>query len=82
MAPHSSDRHPSLPRVPGPKLEPFTPTAHVPIKFMDAIGRSNDRDSHVWKVEIGGKHYALKMVSLFSFRFVDRTSHGSAPRLT
>lgn len=52
-----------LPRVPGPKLGPFTPDAHAEIKFIEALGSSDDLDGQVWKVEINGTVYALKMVS-------------------
>ncbi|KAK7728640.1 hypothetical protein SLS63_006501 [Diaporthe eres] len=50
-----------LPQVPGPKLGPFTPDAHAEIKFIEALGSSDDLDSEVWKVEIDGTVYALKM---------------------
>ena len=52
-----------LPQVPGPKLAPFTPTAYAEnIEFTHFIGRDNDRDSLVWKVNINNEPYALKMV--------------------
>lgn len=57
-----------LPRVPGPKLGPFTPDAHAEIKFIEALDSSDDLDSEVWKIEINGTVYALKMVSRFFCR--------------
>ncbi|KAL2195943.1 kinetochore Sim4 complex subunit FTA2-domain-containing protein [Corynascus similis CBS 632.67] len=64
------DRFPSpptpLPRVPGPKLTPFTPDAQAHIEFVEFLGRENDVDSLVWKVTINGAgHFALKV---FYFR--------------
>jgi hypothetical protein len=56
-----------LPRVPGPQLEPFTPTAHADIEFIQHIGDpENITDGYVWKVRINGAEplYALKMVSV------------------
>lgn len=52
-----------LPQVPGPKLTPFTHDAHAEIKFIEELGSPDDLDSHVWKAEINGAVYALKMVS-------------------
>lgn len=52
-----------LPQVPGPKLAPFTPDAHAEIKFIENLGNPDDLDSQVWKAEINGTVYALKMVS-------------------
>lgn len=52
-----------LPQVPGPKLAPFTHNAHAEIKFIEELGSPDDLDSHVWKAEINGAVYALKMVS-------------------
>lgn len=57
----------ALPRVPGPKLGPFTPDAHAEVKFIEALGSSNDPNSQVWKVEINRTVYALKMVSRLYF---------------
>jgi hypothetical protein len=54
---------PPLPQLPGPKLEPCTPNAHADIKLIHALGIPEDLDSQVWKVEINGTVYALKMVS-------------------
>jgi hypothetical protein len=52
-----------LPAVTGPKLAPFTPTAHADIEFIEFLGRENDKDSLVWKVDINGAGpFALKMV--------------------
>ncbi|KAH6618043.1 hypothetical protein B0J18DRAFT_436316 [Chaetomium sp. MPI-SDFR-AT-0129] len=34
-----------LPRVSGPKLAPFTPTARADIEFVQFLGRGNDVDS-------------------------------------
>lgn len=57
----------SLPRVPGPKLGPFTSTALADIKFLSELGDGDNKDSHVWKVQINidneWEMYALKMVS-------------------
>lgn len=52
-----------LPRVPGPKLEPFQGTATADIEFIAFIGNDEDMDSKVWKVRIEGKVYVLKVVS-------------------
>jgi hypothetical protein len=55
-----------LPRVPGPKLRPFTPTAHTAIEFIEELGSPGaNQDSLVWKDKINGAEpfYALKMVS-------------------
>ncbi len=55
-----------LPLVPGPRLGPFTPTAHAAIEFIEELGNpGQDKDGRVWKVRIDGKprEYALKMVS-------------------
>jgi len=56
-----------LPRVPGPKLAPFSPTARADIEFIKELGNpAKDVDGHVWKVKINGMAapYALKMVSI------------------
>jgi hypothetical protein len=55
-----------LPRAAGPKLPPFTPTAHADIEFIAALGNpEEDVEAHVWEVRINGEEtrYALKMVS-------------------
>lgn len=52
-----------LPRVPGPKLGPFTPTGEAEIKFISYLGSPYSEHAYVWKVKINGKRYALKMVS-------------------
>jgi hypothetical protein len=57
-----------LPLVPGPKLPPFTRTAHAAIEFVqNVVDEDKDllEDGLVWKVRIGGKgpYYALKMVT-------------------
>ncbi len=52
-----------LPLVPGPKLAPFAPSAQADIEFVEFLGRENDKDSQVWKVNINGTGpFALKMV--------------------
>jgi hypothetical protein len=51
-----------LPQVPGPKLAPFTRTAHASIQFIKELGEPG-ADGHVWEVRIRGQPYALKMVS-------------------
>lgn len=56
-----------LPRVPGPKLAPFTPTAFADIEFVEELGDpAVDVDSFVWEVRINGEEpsYALKMVRI------------------
>ncbi len=58
-----------LPRLPGPKLAPFTPSASAEIEFIEQLGKpAIDMDSFVWKVRINGMPtcYALKMVSSFT----------------
>lgn len=52
-----------LPRVPGPKLGPFTPTGEAKIKFISYLGSPYNENAYVWKVKINGQRYALKMVS-------------------
>ncbi|KAI7777120.1 hypothetical protein LA080_003965 [Diaporthe eres] len=59
-----------LPRVPGPKLGPFTPDAHAEIKFIEALDSSDDLDSEVWKIEINGRVYALKMFDFCGPRYL------------
>lgn len=55
-----------LPRVPGPKLAPFTPNARANIEFIEFLGEDYNVDSQVWKVKITGggqpRLFALKMV--------------------
>lgn len=55
-----------LPRVPGPKLAPFTPNARANIEFVEFLGEKNNVDSQVWKVKIKGagqpRLFALKTV--------------------
>ncbi|KAK3295066.1 kinetochore Sim4 complex subunit FTA2-domain-containing protein [Chaetomium fimeti] len=63
----SADHPKPLPQLPGPKLAPFTPTAHAEIEFIHELGDPTvDLDSFVWKVRINGvaPYYALKI-----FRF-------------
>ncbi|KAK7728804.1 hypothetical protein SLS63_006412 [Diaporthe eres] len=50
-----------LPRIPGPKLEPFRGTTTADIKFIEFIGNGEDMDSKFWKVRIDGKVFALKV---------------------
>lgn len=52
-----------LPRVSGPKLDPFRGTATADLEFIRFVGGEDDVDSKVWKVSIDGKYYALKIVS-------------------
>ncbi|KAK4242952.1 kinetochore Sim4 complex subunit FTA2-domain-containing protein [Corynascus novoguineensis] len=78
------DRFPSLPtplpRVPGPKLTPFTSDAQVHIEFVEFLGRENDVDSLVWKVKINGAgHFALKV---FYFRRWEFLRDNQAANLT
>lgn len=42
-----------LPRIKGPKLEPFRGTANVELEFVRYIGSEEDVDSRVWKVKVG-----------------------------
>lgn len=59
-----------LPRIPGPKLEPFRGTATADIEFIEFIGNDEDLDSKVWKVRIDGKVFALKVVSVTPCLFI------------
>lgn len=52
-----------LPRIRGPKLEPFRGTATADLEFIRYIGSEEDVDSKVWKVKVDGEYYALKIVS-------------------
>ncbi|KAI1764213.1 kinetochore Sim4 complex subunit Fta2 [Hypoxylon sp. FL1150] len=52
-----------LPRCDGPKLKPFRFDGPQKIKFLDYLGEGSH--GHVFKVEIQGKAYALKL-----FRFI------------
>jgi hypothetical protein len=55
-----------LPNCPGPKLQPFSDSAFVEdIKFIESLSFTKNVDAFVWKVEIGGKPYALKMVKWY-----------------
>lgn len=63
-----------LPRVDGPKLEPYGGTAAADIDFIRYIGTGDDADSEVWKVSINGQLYALKIVS------ADKVACGSVLR--
>lgn len=66
---HSTSHSPlPLPRVPGPKLGPSAGDVHAEIRFIEALGNSDDLDSQVWKVEINGAAYDLKMVSCPCYR--------------
>jgi serine/threonine protein kinase len=59
-----------LPQVPGPKLAPFTPTAHADIEFIRQLGDpKNNLEGHVWEVKINGMapNFALKMVRTRTF---------------
>ncbi|KAG8165983.1 hypothetical protein KVR01_004535 [Diaporthe batatas] len=55
-----------LPRIKGPKLEPFRGTADVELEFIRYIGNEDDLDSKVWKVKVDDKYYALKV---FPFQY-------------
>ncbi|KAK4187402.1 kinetochore Sim4 complex subunit FTA2-domain-containing protein [Podospora australis] len=76
MASSSNPRPPlHVPQVPGPKLHSFTPTAEVSnIKFLHALGHSDDKDSEVWKVEISGSIYALKMFRFNHWEYLSSTA--------
>lgn len=52
-----------LPRIGGPKLQPFGGIATADIEFTRFVGGEDDVDSKVWKVSIDSKYYALKIVS-------------------
>lgn len=52
-----------LPRIGGPKLDPFLGTATADLEFIHFVGGEDDVDSKVWKVSIDGEYYALKIVS-------------------
>ncbi|KAL2139930.1 hypothetical protein VTI28DRAFT_4475 [Corynascus sepedonium] len=68
-----------LPQVPGPKLKPFTPTAHADIEFIKELGNpAVDMDAFVWKVRINGKtpYYALKMFRFNNPKYLRRTVGG------
>jgi hypothetical protein len=59
-----------LPQVPGPKLAPFTPTAHADIEFIRELGDpENNLEGHVWEVKVNGMapNFALKMVRTRNF---------------
>ncbi|KAL2277498.1 hypothetical protein FJTKL_15415 [Diaporthe vaccinii] len=64
-----------LPRIPGPKLEPFRGTATADIEFIEFIGNGEDMDSKVWKVRIDGKVFALKVFAFQSWERL-KTIHG------
>ncbi|KAJ0118521.1 hypothetical protein J7T55_009304 [Diaporthe amygdali] len=57
----SSTKRLPLPRLRGPKLQPFRGTASADIEFIEFIGNDEDMDSKVWKVHIDGSVYALKI---------------------
>ncbi|KAL2126480.1 hypothetical protein VTI74DRAFT_830 [Chaetomium olivicolor] len=60
-----------LPQVPGPKLAPFTPTAHAYIEFVKNLGRPNDQDSQAWKVKINNEGpYALKIFYFLPWEYL------------
>ncbi|KAL2129115.1 hypothetical protein VTI74DRAFT_8205 [Chaetomium olivicolor] len=61
---------PPFPRVPGPALAPFTPTAYADVDFLKSLGHSNDQDSYVWKVKTHNKIYALKMFSFVQWEYL------------
>jgi hypothetical protein len=69
-----------LPRVPGPRLGPFTPTGHADLNFLERLSNSDAKDGYVWKVEIRGRVYALKVVSLWTRRSAH--SPGAEERVT
>ena len=50
-----------FPKVPGPKLKPFqSPSVTPNIKFIERLGKGVH--GHVWKVQIDGSIYAMKIV--------------------
>ncbi|KAH8756245.1 kinetochore Sim4 complex subunit FTA2-domain-containing protein [Diaporthe sp. PMI_573] len=63
-----------LPRVQGPKLEPFRGTASAEIQFLQFLGTAKDLDSRVWKVRIGSNIYALKIFGFQNWEFLEMTS--------
>lgn len=52
-----------LPRIQGPKLEPFQGAASADLEFLEFLGSARDLDSKVWKVRIDNDIYVLKIVS-------------------
>lgn len=58
--PKSADDLAPLPQIDGPKLEPFAFKGPQRIKFLEYLGEG--LHSHVFKVEIMGDIYALKLV--------------------
>ncbi|KAL2192230.1 kinetochore Sim4 complex subunit FTA2-domain-containing protein [Corynascus similis CBS 632.67] len=70
-----------LPRVPGPKLAPFTPNAHADIEFVEFLGRENDVDSLVWKVKINRTGpFALKAFYFHHWDFLRENQGGDLAR--
>ena len=66
-----------LPLCDGPKLEPFVFTGPQKIKFLEHIGEG--LHSHVFKVEIQGRIYALKLVSQFASTSPDTCTEEKSP---
>lgn len=63
-----------LPRVPGPKLVSFTPDGYADIKFLQRLSEHNAKDGYVWKVEIHGSVYALKIVRVNQYYLREKIS--------
>ncbi|KAK2605064.1 hypothetical protein N8I77_007940 [Diaporthe amygdali] len=62
-----------LPRLRGPKLQPFRGTASADIEFIEFIGSDEDMGSKVWKVHIDGSVYALKIFSFQNWEYLKET---------
>ncbi|KAK4096568.1 hypothetical protein N658DRAFT_501424 [Parathielavia hyrcaniae] len=73
-----------LPRVPGPKLAPFTPNARANIEFVEFLGEKNNVDSQVWKVKIKGagqpRLFALKTFYFRHSNFLRKNQGGDLTR--
>lgn len=65
----------ALPRVQGPKLEPFQGTTSADIQFLEFLGSAEDLDSKVWKARMNGHIYALKVVSRFLISIISLSSN-------
>jgi kinetochore complex Sim4 subunit Fta2 len=70
MSTAAIDQFDELPRINGPKLRRFR-DSHKRIEYLELLGRSDDEDQlpngdhgYVFKVQIDGKLYALKIVRL------------------
>ncbi|KAK4147063.1 uncharacterized protein C8A04DRAFT_24854 [Dichotomopilus funicola] len=73
-----------LPRVPGPKLAPFTPNARANIEFVEFLGEEYNVDSQVWKVKtkVAGQPrlFALKTFYFRHSNFLRKNQGGDLTR--